>query len=190
MRTIRRILLSIAACAAIAATAAAGGRDEAQFTVTVMDDVSGGPETRLNVVRRSTDQVIISQPGITLDLSWFQSIRFKTEGDGADCFFLGLYGPDQGGGSLSVKRQKDGSAVIDYWFYATGNDRATEIHYHLQMMGTFDDPSNWPPAPGTTNVARASSWEMSSEGKGADRKISCTGTGAFSSGVVVTVERQ
>ncbi|MCH7879488.1 MAG: hypothetical protein IH914_09280 [candidate division Zixibacteria bacterium] len=163
-----------------------GGSSEATFSVTISGDISGGPETRTqSPFKPSSTQVVISKPGIALDLAYFQTALTG----GGTCFGSGEFT-----GPLAIQTKKKNTpslAVSQFFFNATGSDvgGTTEIKYVITMNGTFTDPNNWPPAVGTQNTAMMTKWEMKTEGAGKDKKISCTGKGTFSSGVTILIER-
>ena len=160
-----------------------GGSSDATFRVTFSGDISGGPETRTQKLQPSSTQVIISKPGIALDLTYFQTAL----AGGGICFSA-----DEFTGSLQIKTEKKNTPSLAesfFFFHATGSDGVTEIKYVMTMNGQFTDPTNWPPAVGTQNTAIMTDWEIGTEGTGQHRRISCTGNGIFGSGVTVLVER-
>lgn len=168
----------------------AGGREEATFRATVSGDISGGPQSRAQVIRDNTTQIVISKPSMVLDLSYFRGVSFKAPDDGADCFAAGSYGGAGNGGSMHISQERDGSGLATAWIRgATANDGVSDLTYRLDMTGSYDDPNNWPPALGTSNTLRIDGWEMSSEGKGQLKKISCTGSGSFDNPTSILVER-
>ena len=91
---------------------------------------------------------------------------------------------------MHIIQERDGSGSATAWIHgATANDGVTAVKYRLDVVGTFDFPENWPPVLGTSNTLRITGWEMSSEGKGQLKKVSCTGTGVFASPTSIRVER-
>lgn len=156
---------------------------DATFRVTFSGDISGGPEERTQQMQPSSTQVVISKPGIALDLAYFQTAL----AGGGVCFSAGEFtGPFQ----IKTKKKNTPSLAESFFFFsATGSGGVTEIKYVMTMNGQFTDPTNWPPAVGTQNTAIMTDWELTTEGGGQNRKVSCTGEGIFGSGVTILVER-
>ncbi len=158
------------------------GASEATFRVTLFGDVTGGLETRTYKTQPSSTQVVLND-GIDVELAYLQTAI----AGGGICFSAGSY---RGPMIISAVSKKNPSlAQCTFWFQATGSDGVTEIRYVLTMNGTFTDPDNWPSAVGTQNTVILTDWETKTNGKGQNRKVSCTGNGSFSSGVTVLVER-
>lgn len=167
-----------------------GGREEAVFVGEVFGDITGGPQARAQTIRDNTTQIVISKPSMRLDLTYFQGVTFKVADDGLDCFSDGLYGGPGEGGSMHIIQERDGSGSATAWIHgATANDGVTDVKYRLDVVGVFDDETNWPPALATFNTLRITGWEMSSEGKGKLKNVSCTGAGVFPNPTSIRVER-
>lgn len=157
--------------------------EDPKYIATVSGDVSGGPTCRIGMVTKNSSQFAFRE--MTLDLSYFQTVTFKTAGDGAQCFNAGVYGET----TMSVTKLKNGTALIRKQINAKGNNGTTDVSYVLEMYGTFADSANWPPANGTSNTVLIDSWEMLSTNK--NKQISCVGNGIreFTNGVTAVVER-
>ncbi len=185
LRWILALVATVLLFPGTAAPQGAGGED-ALFEATVYGDISGGPQAREQAIRHNTTMIVISKPSMVLDLTYFQGWTFKEEGDGANCFAQGSYGGPDGGGSMHISKEKDGSALATAWIHgATANNGVSDVVYSLDMVGTFLDPDNWPPLLNTDNTLLITGWEMSSEGKGNLKNISCTGSGDFSTSILV-----
>ena len=156
------------------------GVEDATFEVQVFGDITGGPQERVNGISKSSNQVVVRD--MTLNLTFFKTAL----AEGKNCFSAGTFTS-----TLAInqpKKKVPSQARFQFFFKAKGNDgTATEIKYLLEGQGTFDSPANWPPSKGTTTTATFTDWEMSTEGKGQNKKISCTGEGSFA--VVITVGR-
>lgn len=157
------------------AAAGNGKRDTATYTVTVSGDISGGPETRQDDGDR---QIVVSQPGITLDLSYFQTAI----PGGEDCFASGSFT-----GSLDVHQDRKSPSSAETLFFfrgtGTGQDAGTEIKYQLTLDGTIH--GDWPPAVGASSLVTGGTWTMQTEGRG-KKRIGCTGTGPINYTIEVT----
>ena len=120
---------------------------------------------------------------IKIDMSFFDD-KFGL-GRGEKCF---AEAPVEGMNTIAItiSQEKDLSASLRYWFTAHGDD-GTVINYLLEMFDGFFVPfDGWRPAPTNSTTTTFTSWEMSMN-SGGKKKIACTGTGNFSSGVQVTV---
>jgi hypothetical protein len=190
--SVRRWTVALAGLALLfplSLAAQGGGGELATFEATGYGDLTAGPQAREQSIRDNTTQVVISKPGIRWDLTFFQGVEFKVPGDGADCFHAGHYGGPGERGSMHIVQERDDSGLASIWFEATANDRISDLLYRLDVYGYFDHPANWPPALGTSNTLRVESWEMTSEGKGKLKNISCTGTGVFLNPTSIEVVR-
>jgi len=157
----------------------------AEICMTVTGDITAGLACHTQGIRNNTTQLIVRP--IVSDLTYFHNEIFKGSFPGYQCFKDGIKESDNI--TLAVVKESDGSAWARVYFWAYVNDEATELLYGLHMYGDFD--GDWPPPDeGVTNVL-LNSWEMVSEGKGKLRKVSCTGSGEFSStGVTIKVTRE
>jgi hypothetical protein len=158
----------------------------AWICMTVDGDITAATACHNQGIMHNTTQLIV-RPMVS-DLNYFMEKTFKTDGDGANCFRDGIRVDDNI--TLAVVKERDGSAWARVYFWAYVNDGITELLYGLHMYGTFDGP--WPPQNGVGNptFVHLNSWEMVSEGKGKLRRVSCTGSGEFPTGVTITVTRE
>ena len=158
----------------------------AEICMTVDGDITAGLACHNQGIRHNTTQLIV-RPMVS-NLNYFKEKTFKTDGDGANCFQDGIRFDDNI--TLAVVKERDGSAWARVYFWAYVNDGTTELLYGLHMYGTFTGP--WPPQNGIYNptYVHLDSWEMVSEGKGKLRKVSCTGSGEFTTEVTITVTRE
>ena len=161
-----------------------GGDDGGTYFVTVSGDVSsttiftgkdgGGRSKPVNVYFQFID----------LDLTFFSNEKID---DDENCF---AGAPLEGNlTAMTISQEKDGSAIVGYWFTGFGDDATkTEINYLLWMFGEFH--GNWPPAEtgDKTTFVDLTSWEMTTESK-KNKNISCTGSGDFDDGTTIKVER-
>jgi hypothetical protein len=143
------------------------------FKMEARGDITGAQSYLNSWGPSSTKIVIRSMP---LDLEYFQA----TAPNGYLCFGARHYE-----GALTVERLKNGNAAGSYWFSATTNDGQTAVKYHLELFGTLSDTRNWFPAVYTTNTFTATSWRLTTEGKGLG-KNSCTGSGSIAADIDIT----
>jgi hypothetical protein len=155
----------------------ADAREWGTFGFKVGSNLVGTGEQRISIKKNNTT-LQVTRPPMDLDINFFKAMNFKN-GSGSDCFPGGA-GLDPGhyAGAFVVYQNQDGSAHADFFFIASGVD-GREIKYWLQMFGEFDEPNNVPPAVDTTVSAELFYWQMVTEGRGKDRKFSCTGQGSF-----------
>ena len=166
----------------------ADSRESGTFHYLVAGNISGEDE-RGNQIKKKNTTLWVSQPGMELNISFFQAENFKN-GSGAVCF-PGDPNPDgKYTGPFVVSQERDGSAHVDFYFRASGTNGSLDHKYRLELFGTFDDDTNFPPAVGPSGVVMAASaWLMSTEGKGQDRKVTWTGDGDSGFAATVTVTR-
>ena len=90
-------------------------------------------------------------------------------------------------------RENRGSPSAEFYFEAFGKDSSPGHKYVLHLNGFFIPEDNFAPAVSTTVTMYATDWEMSTEGKGQDRKNTCTGEDEFdfvpADMVTITVKR-
>ena len=163
-----------------------GGDDGGTYFVTVSGDVSSTTIFTGKDGGGRSKPVKVYFQFLDLDLSFFSDF-FKNVG-GENCF--GYNTPLDGNlTAMLISQEKDGSAIVGYWFTGFGDDgTTTEINYLLWMFGEFDE-DNWPPAEtGDETTVNLTSWEMTTESK-KNKNISCTGSGDFDDGTTIKVER-
>jgi len=162
-------------------------RDDATYSVTGFETLSfemvvgeAGPGKKNNKI-----QVNFAVPGP--NLSFFEELFDELDGEGTagtNCFRgapLAAFGD-----SMLISLAKDGTAFVQYFFEGFGDDESdTEIKYQLEMFGGFVK-NPLPPVVGTTRMT-FTDWEMSTEGKGKNRMISCTGFGGGGFGAMIDV---
>ena len=169
-------LMSMSSHSADQYVTAQGKGVSAEICMIVEGDIVAPLACHTQGIKDNTTQLIV-RPFVS-DLSYFQGVDFKVDGDGAECFQNGIDFYDNI--TLAVVKERDGSAWARVYFWGCVNDGATELLYGLHMYGTFDGP--WPPDPGVnegTTYVHLYEWEMVSEGKGKLKKASCTGSGTF-----------
>ena len=101
--------------------AASAGPSEATYRATFSGDISGGPEQRTKKTQPSSRQIWIDQPGMTLNLAYFQTAL----AGGGSCFSSGDFIV-----SLRViteNKKTPSLAKGQFFFNATGSDGVTEI---------------------------------------------------------------
>ena len=153
---------------------------DATYRVTFTGDITGGPAEQTSAVKPNSSGVAINP--ITLNLDYFQTALTG----GGSCFSAGEFaGPLQ----LHIENATANPAQSHFYFWATGSDGVSETKYVLTMNGQFSDPNNWPPAVGTQNTIAMTDWDMAIGASKKNRNIACIGTGTFSSGVTIVVER-
>ena len=84
------------------------------------------------------------------------------------------------GGTLVIEyanKTNPEMAQLLFWFNAPLENDGTATHL-LRMDGTFQDPHNWPPAPGTSSIVEFHFWEFFAENKKA-RRQDCAGESDF-----------
>jgi hypothetical protein len=158
-------------------------RETGRFHFSAIGDVVGEDEANNRLKKNNNVLWGSYPPGMALDISYFQAVNFQN-GSGSDCFPDGVYS-----GPFVVSQENDGSALVDFYFVASGTDGSTDHKYVLHLLGTFDDPGNFPPITGTPIVMSAPAWMMTTEGKGQARKVTCTGDGDAGFVATVTVTR-
>jgi hypothetical protein len=151
-----------------------GQNDAAVYTVAIAGDISGGPESRQD----DTDsQIVVTQPGIELELAFFQTLAGGTE-----CFADGGYL-----GSLDLHNNRKTPTQLEafffFWATGSGSEAETSIKYQLTLGGGIS--GNWPPAVGETTLVTGGTWILQTEGRGKQR-IGCTGSGDVSYTISVT----
>lgn len=150
-------------------------RASATYTVTVYGDIQGGPVTGEDDV---DGQIVLDQPGIVLDLTFFQT---ALDG-GGDCFAAGFYT-----GSLDIQDDRRGPFRAETMFFfrrtGTGNDAGTEITGQLTLDGSIHGA--WPPAVGNTTVISGDTWSMQT--RGCDKpRLACVGSGSMTYTIEIT----
>lgn len=166
-------LLSMASSSTDQDAAAQAIGVNANICMIVEGDITAPLVCHAQGIKDNTTQLIV-RPFVS-DLSYFQGIDFKADGDGAECFKNGIDFEDNI--TLAVVKERDGSAWARVYFWGCVNDGETELLYGLHMYGTFS--GDWPPQDGKTTDVHLYEWEMVSEGRGKLKKVSCTGSGTF-----------
>ena len=156
---------------------------EATFDVTVSigSDVIGGAPIKNKVTNGSKS--IGGFFDMPLDLSFVGKSCFTDPVTGSSTFI---------GAMIISQPQKKApeQGYVQFFFTAFGNDGTPGIKYMLEMFGIFGDPANWLPAPGTATILTVADWNMTTEGKGQNRKISCIGPGTFATETTVRIFRR
>ncbi len=161
--------------------------EDATYSVTGFGNLSietvvgkAGPGKKINTIQ-------VNFPGPGPNLGFFEEFfdELDTEGEaGTNCFRGAPL--DAFGDSMLISLAKDGTAFVQYFFEGFGDDGSdTEIKYQLEMFGGFVK-NPLPPVVGTTRMT-FTDWEMSTEGKGKNRMISCTGFGGGGFGAMIDV---
>lgn len=152
---------------------AAGARESATFRYTFSFGILGADTTRTQVKNRNPVLWSSFNPDPTLDIGFLQAEIFDN-GSGADCF--------QGGefeGPFQIWQERDGTARLAFYFNASDTDGGGDHKYVLTLVGPYDDPTNFPPAApgsGDSDVRILSDeWVLTTEGRGQDRRVTCTG---------------
>ncbi len=161
-------------------------------TVTIEGNEIGGAPINSKITNGSKN--IGGFFDMPLDLSFFTGMDDpKTpQIDGEICFRDPITGSSIFIGAMIIsqpQKKAPEQGHVQFFFTAFGNDGTPDIKYQLEMFGTFDNPANWLPDPGTSTTLNVTDWKMGTEGKGQNRKISCTGDGGFGPGTSLKVDR-
>lgn len=166
--------------------------ESAWFDTVVWGDVTGEDRERELILKKKNNTGLnVVRPGMELDLSFFHDqVYTNGSGIGGACF-PGAPGLEAGHyeAAFVTNQFQDGSARSDYFFKANGLDGSEGHKYWLQLFGTFSNPDNFVPSLEVDNgvvTMSAPGWLMVTEGKGKDRKITCTGDGAIDFNVTFT----
>ena len=115
-----------------------------------------------------------------LNISFFENMLYDN-GSGSKCFpgdtpLLDDYHYE---GPFGVWQDRDGTAHATFYFSANGTNDTEGHKYVLHLMGGFVPDIDFPLMDGGTAIMVATHWEMSTEGRGQDRKNTCTGDHPF-----------
>ena len=169
----KHMIIALLALSVLLSAGAVGARESATFRYTLSGDVMGEDTTRSQIKNNNTVLWSSFNPGPALDISHFLAEEFDN-GSGAGCFGGGEFE-----GSFQILQERDGSALLHFYFEAFDNNGQGDHKYVLTLLGEFDDPFNFPPAApgsGDSDVQfQSDAWEMTTEGRGQDRKVTCTG---------------
>jgi hypothetical protein len=112
-----------------------------------------------------------------VDLDYFVSQTFKEDGDGTRCF--GNDGTVYGLGLTPIVPGDDDSIIVVINFHSSFNDNPSDLGYRLLLYGIPQSPFP-PPVPDTSTIIDIYGWEIeTAEGKGTQKRISCTGSSAL-----------
>ena len=139
------------------ATAGAQPKQGSKFLVTV----TGSVKAVRNPVEATTKGTTGTQlpVDVTLDLSF---LKTAIEG-GEKCFAAGTYES-----ILAIGELPDGSAHVQFDFNVVKAeaDKGPTVAYLLELLGAFDDRSNWPPrADKPTSTITLNRWDLLAIGR-------------------------
>ena len=169
----KHTIIALLALFVLLSAGAVGARDSATFRYTLNGAVTGEDTTRSQIKNKNTVLWSSFNPGPALDISFFHAEEFDN-GSGANCFAGGEFD-----GPFQILQERDGSALLHFYFEAFDNNGQGVHKYVLTLLGEYDDPLNFPPAqPGSGDsdvLFQSDAWDMTTEGRGQDRKVTCTG---------------
>ena len=85
-----------------------------------------------------------------------------------------------------IFKEKDGTAMVGYWFTGFGNQGSTEVDYVLWMFRHFFGHP-WRPETGETSTVILDSWETETSHGGGN--VACTGFSAVDFEAEISVVR-
>ena len=127
---------------------------------TFLVTVTGGVRAVTNPVEVTTKGITRTQLPVDLELD-LSFLKTAIEG-GKKCFEA-----DTHKSILAIGELPDGSAHVQFDFNVAEADKGPTVAYLLELLGAFDDRSNWPPrADKPTSTITLNRWELLAIGRG------------------------